>query len=148
MALLWAYCGGMAAITLTPRWFDWYALVTGRQEALLPFFAAGTVNLTLFETFRLTPWALFILVGNVATFLPFGLFMGALWRSCSTGRALAAGLCITGGVECWQLLVGRAFDVDDLLLNALGVLAGYGLWRLFVRLFPKVKDRFYVSSGG
>ena len=41
-------------------------------------------------------------------FLPFGFFPALLWRGCTWKRALATGLCVTGFIECWQLLVGRA----------------------------------------
>lgn len=54
MALFWMFCGGMALVTLTPRW------VVQALAGLLqgcgwngegnPFFAPGTVNLVPFRT--------------------------------------------------------------------------------------------------
>lgn len=45
-------------------------------------------------------------------------------------------------VELLQLVfrVG-SFDVDDLLLNTLGGMAGYGLYRLFVRYYHQRNQR-------
>ena len=79
-------------------------------------------------------------------FLPFGFFTGLLRSACSWRWVLAEGLCITLGIECWQLLIGRAFDVDDLLLNTLGVLCGYGLVRLLGRLAPGFVQRFHPQD--
>mgnify|MGYP002234153993 CR=1 FL=1 len=53
---------------------------------------------------------------------------------------------ITGFVECWQLLVGRAFDIDDLILNTLGVLTGFWLLRLLERFVPAAVRRFRVRK--
>ena len=41
---------------------------------------------------------------------------------------------------------GRAFDVDDFLLNTLGVLCGYGLARLLGQLAPGFVQRFRPQS--
>ena len=107
MALFWMFCGGMALVTLTPRW-----VVQALADLLQgcgwdgegnPFFAPGTVNLVPFRTLGDG----YILAGNLIMFLPFGFFPALLWRGCTWKRALAAGLCVTGFIECWQLLVGR-----------------------------------------
>ena len=79
-------------------------------------------------------------------FLPFGFFPALLWRGCTWKRALATGLCVTGFIECWQLLVGRAFDIDDLWLNTLGALCGFWLWRLLDRAAPGWTRRFRVRQ--
>ena len=49
-------------------------------------------------------------------------------------------------MECWQLLVGRAFDIDDLLLNTLGVYCGHLLWRLLRRIRPKLTEKFHCQG--
>ena len=136
MALFWMFCGGMALVTLTPRW------VVQALAGLLqgcgwngegnPFFAPGTVNLVPFRTLDDG----YILAGNLIMFLPFGFFPALLWRGCTWKRALAAGLCVTGFIECWQLLVGRAFDIDDLWLNTLGAFCGFWSWCLLDRAAP------------
>ena len=150
MALFWMFCGGMAALTLAPRWVVWslvdllhgYTWNTGGD----PFFELGTVSLVPFRTFAADAHSLYILAGNVVMFLPFGFFAALLWRGYTWRRALVTGLCVTGAVECWQLLVGRAFDIDDLMLNTLGVLAGFGLLRLLEHGAPRVPGRFRVRK--
>ena len=89
-------------------------------------------------------WQSYMLLGNIVMFLPFGFFAALLWRGYTWRRALVTGLGITGLIECWQLCVGRAFDIDDIWLNTLGVLCGYGLWRLVRRAVPGFAEKFHV----
>ena len=150
LALFWMFCGGMAVITLTPRWAVW-AMIDLVNHGIwnaggYPFFAWGDVNLIPFQTFAADAHSLYILIGNLVMFLPFGFFAALLWRGMTLGRAAAAGLALTAAIECWQLTVGRAFDIDDLLLNTLGVMAGYLLWRLADRLLPRRLTRLWVQS--
>lgn len=147
LCLFWMFCGGMALLTLTPRWtvssfvdmFHGYPWNAGQQ----PFFRWGSYNLSPLRTFRQDK---LILLGNLAMFIPFGFFTALLWRGWSRRRALLTGFAITAFVECWQLLVGRAFDIDDLLLNTLGVYCGHLLWRLLRRIRPKLTEKFHCQG--
>lgn len=62
------------------------------------------------------------------------------------GGTLVTGLCVTGFIECCQLLVGRAFDIDGLLLNTLVTLCGFWLWRWLDRLLPKGLKRLHCKE--
>lgn len=143
MLLFWMYSGGMAVITLAPEpWWVNFAL-GGRQE---PYFdlsgLAYRVSLVPFSQ----PDSLFNIIGNIVMFLPFGVFAALLWRGSGWKRALALGLGITCGIECWQLFVGRYFDIDDIILNTLGVFCGYLLWRGLRRLAPQFAGRFHTMD--
>ena len=75
------------------------------------------------------------LLGNTLLFMPWGFFLPLLWEKLR--RLLpVAGMCLalTVFIESTQLFIGRTVDVDDLLLNFLGSMAGAGLWRLIRRL--------------
>lgn len=75
--------------------------------------------------------------GNIGVLLPVGLLAPALvsglqdWRRAAL---LAAGVGV--GVEALQMLADstgwfdRVVDVDDSILNALGIMFGYALWRI------------------
>ena len=123
----WMFCGGMAMVTLTPWGFSLFDVL--RWGWAGPFFQLGYVNLVPFQTFCLSGVLLYTLLGNIIMFLPFGFFPALLWRGYTWKRALVTGLCVTGFIECWQLIVGRAFDIDDLMLNTLGTLCGFWLWK-------------------
>ena len=69
------------------------------------------------------------LVGNVLIFVPAGFFIPVLWEN---KRGFLFTVCVTFQmslfVELLQLLLRvGSFDVDDLLLNTLGGILGYGL---------------------
>ena len=151
LLLFWMFCGGMAILTLTPYWFDWLALIRGLRPIHPPFFSLGRMELAGgFRDFCssisfLRMWALYILLGNIIMFMPFGFFAALLWRGFTWRRALALGAAITLFVECWQLAVGRTFDVSDIVLNTLGVLCGYWVWRAAGKLFPRFTGKLLVS---
>lgn len=106
---------------------DWYGRTGEMQEY--------HYNLVLFKEIRrfwnyrdqVGLFAMFTnLFGNVIIFMPFGFFMpmASRYRSCFSAVFYSFGLSLC--VETFQLLtkVG-CFDVDDLLLNTIGGLAGY-----------------------
>lgn len=146
MALFWMYCGGAALLGLTPRWVvrSLAGLPLGMpwNEAGLPFFSLGNVNLVLFDTFSQSTY---ILAANVVLFVPFGLFSTLLWRGFHWKRALLLGGCITLSIEIVQLFIGRTFDVDDLMLNIVGVFCGFLLALAVRRLFPRFAEKLLIS---
>lgn len=137
LLLFWMFCGGMAAVTLTPRWVAELVRSGDWAEGHAPFFQWGSVSLVPLETFAADAHSIYILLGNIILFLPFGFLAALLWRGYHGKRSLLLGIGISGGIECWQLTVGRTFDVDDLLLNTLGVLTGFLLWKLSDKVLPK-----------
>lgn len=146
MALFWMFCSGMMLLTLTPRWFNLLSIIIDCPASLPAFFTPGSINLTPLRTFGLEPWMLYILLGNMIMFLPIGFFAALLWRGATWKRMLLLGFLTTLFIECWQLLIGRAFDVDDLLLNTLGVLLGGLLCQALRRLAPDLIDQFQVHQ--
>ena len=132
--LFFLFCGGMALITLTPRWFHWLTFLSDIQTE--SFFQIGTFNLIPFRTFSFDQWSVMILLGNVIMFFPIGFFCALLWRKTSWNRILLIGFLTTFCIEIIQLVVGRTFDIDDILLNTLGVLLGGLFCRFLHRMFP------------
>lgn len=147
LALFWMYCGGAAILGLTPRWvvrsLAGLPLGIPWNEAGLPFFSPGNVNLIPFDTFSQSTY---ILIANVVLFMPFGLFAALLWRNFGWKRALLTGACITLLIESCQLFIGRTFDIDDLTLNTLGVFCGFLLALAVRRLFPRFTGKLTVSA--
>lgn len=72
------------------------------------------------------------ILGNVAMFVPLGAFLPTMWPKLQRAwKALPVALLTIIFVEICQLftLRGRC-DVDDVLLNMVGITLGYALWRL------------------
>ena len=68
---------------------------------------------------------------NVVLFIPLVLFLHLLWKPFRRSSAvLLFGFCFSLAIEILQMFTFRATDVNDLITNTLGALAGYGLGRL------------------
>jgi glycopeptide antibiotics resistance protein len=76
-------------------------------------------------------------IGNLLLLLPLGIYGPILTPGLrSVAAILLAGVGVAAIIELGQLAVAtlygfplRVADVDDVLLNTIGVLAGYVLWR-------------------
>ena len=79
-------------------------------------------------------WAAANLLGNVIPFLPIGILAPLAFRSFSWRKAVVLGIFTALACELTEAIfrVG-IFDVDDLILNACGVLLGYAVFVLLDR---------------
>lgn len=92
---------------------------------LIPF-----VNLLDYDNTRDLVWNI---VGNAAMMIPTGIILPIVYKELdSFGKVMAVGALISVGTEILQLpFASRATDVDDLILNLLGVAVGYGIYAAF-----------------
>ena len=68
---------------------------------------------------------------NVALFVPAGFLAPLLWEEFRLfSKTVVFGAAMSFAVEILQIFTLRLTDVDDLLMNTLGCMAGYGLARL------------------
>lgn len=91
---------------------------------------------TTLQQARLGPGALiYHVIGNLLWFVPLGVLLPCLSARWRAARVLLCGAALSLLVECAQFFLGTGIsDVDDVLLNALGALAGYGLRGLCLRI--------------
>ena len=73
-------------------------------------------------------------LGNMIMFLPFGFFVSYYLKSEKLTLPLFLILIASISIEVVQLLIGRVFDVDDIILNILGGLLGYGIYYILRRI--------------
>ncbi|MDR1630786.1 MAG: VanZ family protein [Oscillospiraceae bacterium] len=86
------------------------------------------------------------LLGNIIMFAPLGFFPPLLFKVMPRKKVLLLAFSFSLFVELLQLPQARWTDVDDLWLNTLGGLLGYGLYQLFIKIFPKLKTRFFTTE--
>lgn len=69
-------------------------------------------------------------VGNTAMFIPSGIVLPVVYKKLDNfGKVVAAGAFISLCIEILQLpFASRASDIDDLIMNTLGVVIGYGIY--------------------
>ncbi len=76
---------------------------------------------------------------NILMFIPFGAFLpiyfGRFWKMSTT---VLAGAFMSFTIEVLQLFTFRLTDIDDLIMNTLGTLLGYGIGAIIVH---KQKER-------
>ena len=77
-------------------------------------------------------------LGNMIMFLPFGFFASFYLKSEKLTLPLFLILIASISIEVVQLIIGRVFDVDDIILNILGGLMGYGLYTIIRRIGEKL----------
>ncbi len=70
----------------------------------------------------------FNVVGNIVLFIPFGYFISTYIKPNRILPILIVSVISSATVEFVQLCIGRSFDVDDILLNALGAISGFLLY--------------------
>jgi glycopeptide antibiotics resistance protein len=70
---------------------------------------------------------------NILLFIPFGNLLPLLWKKYDKIiYILVLGFSFSMFIEITQLLNYRSTDIDDLILNTIGGLIGYGIYKMFV----------------
>ncbi len=70
----------------------------------------------------------FNVIGNIIIFIPFGYFISRYIKPKRILPILIVSVISSATVEFVQICIGRSFDVDDIILNAIGAIAGFLLY--------------------
>jgi len=132
------YLALLLAMTLTASPFHAETSAAAATTPALVAASVSTAHLNLvplrsIERYLAAPWSIVRveLLGNIAAFVPFGLFVPFAWgRRLRWWQVLAAGVALSVGIEVAQFafVPARVADVDDVLLNAVGVAAGLAVF--------------------
>ena len=88
-------------------------------------------------------------VGNIVLFIPYGIFVSSFAKLDKLFHSLGLVMFASVIVETTQLLIGRVFDIDDIILNIIGGLIGYGIYRLIDHVggsLPKIFKRTWFLN--
>lgn len=127
------YLTGLVNLVLVPAnlWMlIWANICIGYSHSELKFFS-GEFNLVpivielLLGEMTLGRWVITMLVYNFLMFMPFGFFLPFVSDKVTFSSALKVAVVVPVVVEVIQPIVGRSFDVDDIILNFAGIIAGY-----------------------
>ena len=80
-------------------------------------------------------------LGNIILFIPFGFIIPTLWNV-SNKKVITIGFCSSLFIEVCQLFLTRGTDVDDLILNTIGVCLGLLLYNFTNKKFKKFMLKF------
>lgn len=64
-------------------------------------------------------------VGNMIMFMPYGFFISYFLKADKKSMIIYLSIIVSLTIETTQLMIGRVFDVDDIMLNILGGLIGF-----------------------
>jgi len=115
------------------------------QINLIPFY---------FGKYGLTPASFWGMVNNIILTMPFGFGLNFIAKV-KTKKFISLAFALGLGFEITQLIISlflrypyRTIDVNDVIMNATGVLFGYGLFRIFALLYLTTTKHFEIKHEG
>lgn len=81
-------------------------------------------------------------LGNMLMFLPYGFFISYYLKNEKSWLTLILTLIASFAIELVQMVIGRVFDIDDILLNLLGGYLGFLIYYCFRKLYNKLPNIF------
>ena len=122
-SLFVCYLTGLLGVTLFLQLINvgWYALLYHRDSGMAVRWLDGCFDFAL--GLDLGAENLF----NLLLFLPFGFLYPLFRRGAGWRRTALTGLGLCLGIELLQPVFGRSFDMNDILLNGMGILASTAL---------------------
>lgn len=132
-----------AGINLTNENFDFVGNFKDRISS-----GAWGVNLVPFRTIRnYIKYSGFLhtminIFGNIIIFVPFGILLAEIFpKTRNILKILGITFATSFFVEFIQFFIGRSVDIDDLILNLLGSVIGYFIWKKILRFKFAKKNR-------
>ena len=84
---------------------------------------------------------------NILLFIPLGFMLPCIWKKYEVlWKTALSGITFSLIIELSQLFNGRITDIDDLLMNTLGALIGWVIFRLLKEHLSKLQDKVSVQS--
>lgn len=92
---------------------------------------------------------LFTYCMNVIMLMPLGFLLPYIWRNFRNPIKVAlTGLAFSIFIEFAQLPTNRLVDIDDLLMNTLGAVLGYVVWKMIGNHFFNKKEKQRIIALG
>ncbi len=88
-------------------------------------------------------------LGNVIVFIPYGFYVGYILKKSKFKLIFLLSLVTSLAIEFTQLMIGRVLDIDDIILNVVGGLLGYLIYKLLDKVknkLPKIINNQYVYN--
>lgn len=79
-------------------------------------------------------------LGNMLMFLPYGFFVSFYLKNKKPWLTLLLTVIASFSIELVQMVIGRVFDIDDILLNLLGGYLGYLVYYWLSKLYDKIPE--------
>lgn len=77
-------------------------------------------------------------LGNMVMFMPYGFFVSYILNNKKGYLTIFLTVVASVSIEVVQMMIGRVFDVDDIILNVIGGFLGYFIYYILNRIGDKV----------
>ena len=143
MVIWWVYIVLLIVFVVVKYKGSFYEL----SDRINTYSMQGSINYNLIpfrsmsvQLSRITQWwALKNLLGNIIPFVPFGFLLPIAYRKFNSAiKVLSAGFVSILSIEIFQFFTKLgSFDVDDIILNMIGIICGYLMFLLIKCIFIK-----------
>lgn len=79
-------------------------------------------------------------LGNVLLFIPFGYFVNVTLKNKNLWISIIITFITSLSIELIQMNIGRSFDIDDILLNLIGGIFGYYIYKFLDYIKNKLPE--------
>lgn len=85
-------------------------------------------------------WTYRMLLSNILLFIPFGMLAPSILKRISYRKIILASVICSSTIELLQPVVGRSFDIDDIIMRTIGTTFGF-LFYLILKNIHKRKNQ-------
>lgn len=129
------YIAGIILFLLVPSNFwlrIWYNMM-GRESAEIDVseFFSGSFNVVprlfryVFGESTYGGWTHRMLLSNIILFIPFGMLVPSILKKISYRKVIFTSVMFSSAIELLQPVVGRSFDIDDIIMRTIGTTFGF-----------------------
>ena len=140
------YLTGLINLVLVPSnlWSHfWFYIKTGYPTGDSLGLFSGSFNFVpslykylIKSELSIGTWVRDMLIGNMLMFIPMGILLPLVFKKTNKKNIFIISILITLSIEILQPIIGRSFDIDDIIMNFIGIIIGY----LIVVIFRKPKE--------
>lgn len=148
-SVFFAYIAWIILYLLVPSnfWLSiWYNMIGGEAgEIDVSEFFSGSFNFVprIFQyvSGKATygGWTYRMLLGNIIMFVPFGMLASSITKNVSYRKIMLTSVMFASAVEILQPIVGRSFDIDDIIMRTVGTLLGIAFYFTLERIYVRLK---------
>lgn len=80
-------------------------------------------------------------IGNILLFLPFGFYVGYYLKKSKLSLITIISFITSLTIELIQTKIGRTFDIDDIILNIIGGILGFLIYKVYDNLFINLSEK-------
>lgn len=79
-------------------------------------------------------------IGNMLLFMPYGFFAAYYLKLEKPKAVIILSLLVSITIETTQLLIGRVFDIDDIILNFIGAMMGFYVYHFLDKINHRLPE--------